>query len=64
MQSHGYENDFLFSCKSNSFSEETICAWPRFDSDSFWNSEMAYKYVVIANVIFPQSSVFDNTHTL
>ena len=44
MRSHSYENDFLFSCIWNSFSVTKLmfCTQPRFESDSFWNSEMAF----------------------
>ena len=33
---------FLFSCKLNSFYQQRLCNWPRFESEGFWNSEMAY----------------------
>ena len=38
------QNDFLFSCKQNLFSQERFCTQPRFESERFWNSEMAYPY--------------------
>ena len=33
---------FLFSRKYNSFLQEWIWAWPRFESEKFQNSEIAY----------------------
>lgn len=30
---------FSFSCKSNSFS---MCTWPHFEREEFWNSEVTY----------------------
>ena len=35
-------NDFSFSCKQNSFSQERLYTWPDFESEGFWNSEVAY----------------------
>ena len=34
--------DFSFTCKQNSFSQERLCTWPHFESEGFWNSEVAY----------------------
>ena len=42
VQSHWYENNFLFSCKLESFSPKSFCIKPRVESWSHWNSEMAY----------------------
>ena len=36
-----YGNDFSLSRKQNSFSQERLCTWPRFESEGFWNSEVA-----------------------
>ena len=41
MQSHWHENDFLFSFKLNSFPQQSSCTLSRFESESFWNTEMA-----------------------
>ena len=38
------EDDFSFSCKLNSCSQERLCTWPYFESEGFWNSEMAYSF--------------------
>ena len=35
MQSHRYENDFLFSCKFNSFLQERFCTEARLEGDEF-----------------------------
>ena len=35
---------FSFSCKQNSFSQERLCTWPHFESEGFWNSEVAYSF--------------------
>ena len=38
-----YKNDFLFSCKLKSpFSQERFYTQPHFESESFWNLEMAH----------------------
>ena len=29
----------------NSFSQERLCTWPYFESEGFWNSEVAYSFV-------------------
>ena len=42
-----YENDFLFSCKQNLFSQQRLCTWPHFESKGFRNSEVAYCSVVV-----------------
>ena len=44
---------FLFSCNKNSFTQERFRTWPRFESESFWNSEMVFS-----------SSPFGHTHAL
>jgi len=33
---------FISHCQENSFSHEKFCSWPRFESEGFWNSKMAY----------------------
>ena len=45
VQSHWYENNFLFSCKLKSFSPKRFCIKPRFESWSYWNWEMTYSGV-------------------
>ena len=47
MQNLSCENDFLL----NSFSQERFCTWPRFKSEGFWNSEMAYKMTIMMMMI-------------
>ena len=42
MKNLSCEHDFLLSCKEKSFSQERFCTWPRFESEVFWNSGMAY----------------------
>ena len=32
----------FYSCKKISFSQERLCTWPLFESESFWNSEVAH----------------------
>ena len=39
---------FLLSSKWNSFSQESFCTWPRFTSEGFWNSEVAYSFISIS----------------
>ena len=36
-----YGNDFSFSGKSNSFSQESLFCWPHFESEDFWNLELS-----------------------
>ena len=35
-------DDFSFSCKYISLSQERLCTWPYFEIAGFWNSEVAY----------------------
>ena len=37
-----YENEISFICKFNSFSNEWLCTWPRFEREALGNSEMVY----------------------
>ena len=42
LRRHCYGNDFSFSCKCNSLSQERFCTWSRFENEGFSNSEVAY----------------------
>ena len=43
---------FFFWCKWNSLSQERFRTQPRFESESFWNSEMAYTTIQFSSVQF------------
>ena len=38
-----FDMEMIFhgSFKENSFSQERLCTWPHFESEGFWNSEVA-----------------------
>ena len=38
------KNPFLIEMglSAQPFSQETLCTWPHFESEGFWNSEVAY----------------------
>ena len=35
--------EMIFHSHANSFSQERLCAWPHFESEGFWTSEVAYR---------------------
>ena len=39
---------FHFHANKTSFSQERLCTWPHFESEGFWNSEVAY-WIVLKN---------------
>ena len=43
---------FFLWCKWNSLSQERFRTQPRFESESFWNSEMAYTTIQFSSVQF------------
>ena len=45
-----FGNYFPFSCKITHCLLERLCTWPHFESEGFWNSEVAY--------FLPQPSAF------
>ena len=42
LRRHWNGNDFSFSRKCNSLSQERFCTWSRFENEGFSNSEVAY----------------------
>ena len=41
----------IFHCRvnKNSFSQERLCTWPLFESEGFWNSEVAMTGNAVSN---------------
>ena len=45
-----FGNDFSFSGKLNSFSQERLCTWPHFENEGFWDSVVCEQALLFGRV--------------